>query len=179
MMRFDRQAALAALLLLGACGAAPQPTDATEPTRNAAPVAAAPAATPSSPSPAPSPAAADCEPDAPESPCPIVGRWRIARVYVPGAPDPLADDRSMIGAMLTVTGNGDAPGALKWDGPDTGQFDISDVCTGPFLSRRGKPAGDAATRRTLTAALAAWKVPGDASAARTVRMQAQLAGCRI
>ncbi|KQT32463.1 hypothetical protein ASG29_11840 [Sphingomonas sp. Leaf412] len=139
---------------------------------NAAEAAASPTPTPTT---TPTPAlalaltpirAADCEPDAPQSPCPIVGHWRIAKVYVPGAGNPLADDRAMVGATLTVTPNGAGPGALRWDGPDTGQFDIRDVCTGPFLSAQGVPAGDVAARRTLAAALAAWGVPADAAAAR-------------
>lgn len=164
-MRFDRPvAAVAALLLLCACGTAPEASNAAEPVGAPTPAATpAPVAAPTT-----TQASAVCEPDAPESPCPIVGHWRIAKVYVPGAADPLADDRAMIGATLTVTGNGDGPGVLKWDGPDTGQFDVSDVCTGPFLSARGTPAGDAATRRTLTAALAAWNVAGDAAAARSL-----------
>lgn len=109
-----------------------------------------------------------CEPDAPESPCPIVGHWRIARVYNPNEPDPLADDRAMTGAMLTITANGDAPGMLAWDGPDTGQFDISDRCIGPYLSARGTPVGDPAAARTLSAALSAWSIGGDAGAARAL-----------
>ena len=165
-MRFVSPAAGAALLLLCACGTAPEASNAAEPVRAPAETAnSTPAATSS---PVASPVAADCEPDAPQSPCPIVGHWRIAKVYIPGATDPLADDRAMVGATLTVTANGDGPGTLKWDGPDTGQFDVSDVCTGPFLSARGTPAGDAATRRTLTAALAAWGVRGDAAAARSL-----------
>jgi hypothetical protein len=112
-------------------------------------------------------AATGCELDAPESPCPIVGRWRIARVYVPDAPNPLADDRAMVGARLTVTANGDGPGALRWDGPDTGQFDVSDMCTGPYLAPRDTPARDPAAA-TLKAALAAWGIKGDAAAARAL-----------
>lgn len=147
--------ALAALTLLSACGGAPDHASAQN-SAQPRPAAAAPG-----------PATA-CEPDAPQSPCPIVGHWRIAKVYNPAAANPLEDDRSMIGAKLTITANGDASGVLRWDGPDTGQFDISDVCTGPFLSPRGQPAGDARTRQTLKAALAAWSEGGNADAARSI-----------
>jgi hypothetical protein len=160
-------AALAALMLVAGCGAAPEATAARNEAAQSVNMVADTIVEPPPVQPTPT-ATADCEPDAPESPCPIVGRWRIARVYVPDAADPLADDRGMIGVGLTVTANGDAPGALKWDGPDTGQFDISDVCTGPYLTPRGTPAGDPAAAATLKAALAAWKVTGDPAAARAL-----------
>lgn len=159
-------AAAILLLLLPGCGPSPDATAASneglasEPTVSPAPLKTTPTTS--------QPAVADCEPDAPESPCPIVGHWRVAGVYVPGATDPLADDRAMIGAGLTVTANGDAPGALTWDGPDNGQFDSSDVCTGPYLTPRGRPAGDPAATATLKAALTAWNVDGDADAARAL-----------
>lgn len=150
----------AALLLLTACG---EP-GAAPPDRTIANTAA-PTAVAARPTPAATVAAA-CEPDAPESPCPIVGHWRIVRTFNPaGATNPTADDMGMTGATLTVTGNGAGPGVLRWDGPDTGQFDISDVCTGPFLSPAAKPHPDA-SRAVLTRALAAWGVKADAAAAR-------------
>ena len=154
-------ARLAPLLLLCSCGAADQP-------KTAAPAARETATAPASPAASGAASGVDCEPDAPQSPCPLAGRWRIARVYVPGAADPLVDDRAMIGATLTVAPPGDGPGAIRWDGPDTGQFDIGDVCTGPYLTPRFTPAGSAAARRTLAAALAAWRIPGDAAAARAL-----------
>ncbi len=74
----------------------------------------------------------------------------------------------MIGATLTISGNGDAPGLLAWDGPDNGQFDISDRCAGPYLSPRGTPAGDPEAARTLAAALSAWSITGNPAAARAL-----------
>jgi hypothetical protein len=154
-MRF----ALAALFLLTACDRAGGEA------ADVAPDAAAPTAM-ATPAPVPAaPSAATCEPNAPESPCPIVGHWRVAKVYNPAAADPLADDMGMTGATLTVTGNDDAPGTIRWDAPDTGQFDISDVCTGPYLSPAAKPRPDD-SRAVLDRALKAWKVTGSAAAAR-------------
>jgi hypothetical protein len=86
-------------------------------------------------------------------------------VYNPGNRDPLEDEMGMVGSGLTVTGNSDAASAIRWDGPDNGQFDHSDVCTGPYLSPAATPRPDSA-RGTLTAALKAWGVPGDAGKAR-------------
>lgn len=153
---------LAALFLLTACGGAapdPAPRAMAEPrAASAEPAVPAPAAPPA--------AAAPCDPHAPESPCPIVGRWRIVKVYNPAATsDPTGDDMAMVGATLTATANGDASGAIRWDGPDNGQFDISDICTGPFLSPAATARPDA-SRDTLSRALAAWGVKGDARAAR-------------
>lgn len=148
---------LAALLLLTACGE-PGAAQPDRPTTNTSATA--------TPGPAPAAAAMACEPDAPESPCAVVGHWRVVKTFNPAAiSDPLADDMGMSGATLTVTGNGAGPGAIRWDGPDTGQFDISDVCTGPFLSPAAKPHPDA-SRAILTRALAAWGVKADAAAAR-------------
>jgi len=82
-----------------------------------------------------------CEPDAPESPCPIVGRWQIAQVYNPdNIADPLANDRAMIGATLTVTANGDAPGIDQiGKGAATGISHRSDGLPGlSLLSRKGR-----------------------------------------
>lgn len=154
---------LAALLLVTACSESgvAQPDD---PANRTAP---APVAT-VGPTPAASQiaSAAPCQPDAPESPCPIVGHWRIVKTFNPAAAtDPTADDMGMVGAGLTVTDNGAGPGTIRWDGPDTGQFDISDVCSGPFLSPAASPHKDA-SRAVLTRALAAWKVTGNADAAR-------------
>ncbi|KHL25238.1 hypothetical protein PK98_00250 [Croceibacterium mercuriale] len=159
------------LFLLASCGSPSEtsasPTEADTPVTQPTDVASSPAPVSriSGPASGTSPV---CEPDAPESPCPIVGRWRIARVYNPAEADLLADDRAMTGATLTITANGDGPGMLAWDGPDTGQFDISDRCIGPYLSARGTPAGDPAAARTLAAALSAWSVGGDAAAARAL-----------
>ncbi|MCJ2185690.1 hypothetical protein [Novosphingobium beihaiensis] len=160
-------AAVAALVLLAACGGASgqNGTVAPQPDHSAATAAAMPLGT--SPGAAPIPGA-DCDPQAPESPCSIAGHWRIAKVYNPAAADPLEDDREMIGATLTISANGDAPGVLRWDGPDTGQFDVSDICTGPYLSPRGQPAGDPQAHSALKAALTAWQEPGDAGAARSL-----------
>lgn len=108
----------------------------------------------------------DCEPDAPQSPCPIVGRWRVVRTFAPGQSDPTEDELRMMGATFTVVANGDGPGSIKWDGPDTGQFNIRDVCTGPFLTARAEPRPDG-SRETLGRALEAWSVAGvEPSAAR-------------
>ena len=72
----------------------------------------------------------------------------------------------MAEATFTVTGDGDASGAIRWDGPDTGRFDIRDVCAGPFLSAKAEPRPDP-SRDTLGKALAAWGVSGaDPKAAR-------------
>lgn len=151
---------LAALLLLTACGE-PGAARADSTTANTA----APTAVVARPKSAAS-VAATCEPDAPESPCPIVGHWRVVKTFNPAAiTDPRADDMGLTGATLTVIGNGAGPGAIRWDGPDTGQFDISDICTGPFLSPAAKPDPDA-SRAVLTRALAAWGVKADAAAAR-------------
>ncbi|WP_294250359.1 hypothetical protein [uncultured Sphingomonas sp.] len=162
----------APLLLLAACGAANgdgagerQPAAPVAAANDARPVAASPA--PATPPVASSPAAAmaDCDPGAPESPCQIVGKWRVIKVYNPGNQDPLEDEMGMVGSRLTVTGNSDASGAIRWDGPDNGQFDHSDVCTGPYLSPAATPR-PAAARATLAAALKAWGIIGDAGKAR-------------
>ncbi len=72
----------------------------------------------------------------------------------------------MTGATFTVRANGDAPGAIRWDGPDTGGFDMRDGCAGPFLTARAEPRPDA-SRKTLGRALNAWNVAGaESSAAR-------------
>ncbi len=161
-MRF----AFAPLLLLAACGAAEsddggdrQPPVAVAVSR-ADPVPAKPVI-PRSPA-ASSPV---CEASAPESPCQIVGKWRVTRVYNPANRNPLADEMGMTGSTFTITGNSDASGTIRWDGPDNGQFDQSDVCTGPYLSSAAAPRADP-SRATLAAAFKAWKVPGDAGAAR-------------
>jgi hypothetical protein len=153
-------------LLLAACGAA-QSDKAGE---KQAPVAAAvnrTDAVSAKPVTAPSPTASapTCDAGAPESPCQIVGKWRVTRVYNPANKDPLADEMGMVGSTFTVTGNSDASGTIRWDGPDNGQFDHSDVCTGPYLSPAASTRPDP-SRATLAAALKAWGVKGDADAAR-------------
>ncbi|NLS25462.1 hypothetical protein S2M10_04290 [Sphingomonas sp. S2M10] len=153
----------APLLLLSACGAANgDGAGERQPSAAAAANAAQPAAAASTST---LPAAADCGPGAPESPCQIVGRWRVVNVYNPGNQDPVEDEMGMVGSSFTVTDNGDASGAIRWDGPDNGQFDHSDVCTGPYLSPVATPR-PAAARATLAAALKAWGVAGDAGKAR-------------
>ncbi|MGN7999484.1 hypothetical protein [Sphingomonas sp. 22176] len=163
--------ALAPLLLLAACGAAnsdgagarqPSVAAAANDSQPGTPIPAA-ATVPSDTPPAA--VAAECDPGAPESPCQILGKWRVIKVYNPGNQDPLEDEMGMIGSGFTVTGNSDASGTIRWDGPDNGQFDHSDVCTGPYLSAAATPRPDSA-RGTLAAALKAWGVPGDAGKAR-------------
>ncbi|MET3722281.1 hypothetical protein [Sphingomonas trueperi] len=153
------------LLLFGACWAASGEGSARRP-----PVAGLPdgaASTRATPAPAASSIAgvADCDAGAPESQCQIVGKWRVIKVYNPGNKDQIEDDMGMVGSSFTVLGNSDASGAIRWDGPDNGQFDHSDVCTGPYLSPAATPRPDGA-RPTLAAALKAWGVPGDAGKAR-------------
>ncbi|NJB97753.1 MULTISPECIES: hypothetical protein [Sphingomonas] len=159
----------APLLVLAACGAAngDGAGERQAPAAAAANAARSAPAAPATPAPATSPpaAAADCDPGAPESPCQIVGTWRVIKVYNPGNQDPLEDEMGMVGSSLTVTGNSDASGAIRWDGPDNGQFDHSDVCTGPYLSPAAAPR-PAAARATLATALKAWGVAGDAGKAR-------------
>ncbi|MDP5280039.1 hypothetical protein Q9Q95_13985 [Sphingomonas sp. DG1-23] len=157
--------AFASLLLLAACGPADSNGEEQQaPIAAAANRAEAVAATPvASPSPAASNPA--CDTGAPESPCQIVGKWRVTKVYNPANKDPLADEMGMVGSTFTVTANGDVSGTIRWDGPDNGQFDHSDVCTGPYLSPAVTPRPDA-SRATLAAAIKAWKVDGDASTAR-------------
>lgn len=165
MRSATRIAAAAALILLAACGSGA--TEA-EPPLSEAPRREVAAADPT-PMPAPTEAAAtvtDCEPDAPQSPCPIAGRWRVLRTFAPSQSDPNDDELRMTGATFTVVANGDGPGSINWDGPDTGQFDIRDVCTGPFLTARAEARPDE-SRTTLGRALRAWSVAGaDPSAAR-------------
>lgn len=158
--------AFASLLLLAACGAA----DSDGAGQRQAPIAAAinrAEAEPARPVAAPSAAASSrvCDADAPESPCQIVGKWRVTKVYNPANKDPLADEMGMVGSTFTVTANGDVSGTIRWDGPDNGQFDHSDVCTGPYLSPAADPRPDP-SRATLAAAIRAWKVDGAAGKAR-------------
>ncbi|MET3713017.1 hypothetical protein ABIC65_003736 [Sphingomonas trueperi] len=159
------RSALAPLLLLAAGGAANSDGSARRPPlvalRNQPPSSLA------TPAPAASPAAgaADCDRGAPESPCQIAGKWRVIQVYNAGNQDPLEDEMGMIGSNFTVTGNSVASGAIRWGGPNNGQFDHSDVCTGPYLSPAATPR-PAAVRATLAAALKAWGVAGDAGKAR-------------
>lgn len=157
--------AFAPLLLFGACWVASGEGSARQPPFAALPDEAL--STRATPAPAASPMAgvADCDPGAPESPCQIVGKWRVIKVYNPGNKDPLEDELGMVGSSLSVIGNSDAPGAIRWDGPDNGQFNHSDVCTGPYLSPAATPR-PAAARATLASALKAWGVPGDAGKAR-------------
>ena len=148
---------LVGLALLAACGEKGATPDRPTPTGAASTRAAAvvrPAATGTA-----------CDRDAPESPCPIVGHWRVVKTFNPAAADPTADDLGMVGADFTVGSNGDGPGAIRWDGPDTGQFDVSDVCTGPFLSSAATPRPDA-SRAVLARALADWGMTADAAPAR-------------
>lgn len=163
MRSAPRIAASAALILLAACG--PGGTEAEPPLSGSLEREFAR----SDPAPTPTPTAAkiaDCEPDAPQSPCPIVGRWRVVRTFAPAQSDPADDELRMTGATFTVVANGDGPGSIKWDGLDTGQFDMRDVCTGPFLTARAETRPDA-SRETLGRALEAWNVAGaDPSAAR-------------
>jgi len=158
--------AFASLLLLAACGA----TESDGAGQRQAPVAAMvnrTEAMPAKPVVTPSPAGNGqaCDVGAPESPCQIVGKWRVTKVYNPANKDPLADEMGMVGSTFTVTANSDVAGTIRWDGPDNGQFDHSDVCTGPYLSAAANPRPDP-SRVRLTAAIKAWKVDGDAGAAR-------------
>ena len=157
--------ASAALILLTACrsGAAEVEAPPTTAVEAEAATPTTPARTPATPAVA---ASVGCEPDAPQSPCPVVGRWRVVRTFASTQADPADDELGMIGATFTVVANGDGPGSIKWDGPDTGQFDMRDVCTGPVLTARAETRPDE-SRATLARALKAWKiVNADPTAAR-------------
>ena len=161
-----RIAATAALILLSACGSGAAEVD-VPPVATVERDVAKPLPVPSTvPKAKVETLTTDCEPHAPQSPCPIVGRWRVVNIFAPAQADPTDDELRMTGASFTVRANGDAPGSIRWDGPDTGQFDIRDVCTGPFLTAKPKPRPDA-SRATLGRALKAWNVAdADPSAAR-------------
>lgn len=159
-----RVMAAATLILLTACGFGAAEVDAP-PTAATEPKVATPAPT-RVPATATAVATTDCEPGAPQSPCPIVGRWRVVQTFAPTQAEPARDELGMTGATFTATANGDGPGSIRWDGPDTGRFDIRDVCTGPFLTARADTRPDE-SRAALGRALKAWSVAGaDPSAAR-------------
>ncbi|MFC4291485.1 hypothetical protein ACFOWX_03555 [Sphingorhabdus arenilitoris] len=94
------------------------------------------------------------------NPCPIEGRWQIEAVYMPSLPkaEQLSDPNSMKGAVFALPEIGDSGGSLKFEGPDTGQFDVTQQCDMPFIS-----APDTAVpprqMESLQKAMAAFKLP--------------------
>lgn len=95
-----------------------------------------------------------------QSPCPLVGRWKIVAVFDPNLPasERLSDPNTMTGATFSLSNETDSGGSLKFDGPDTGQFNVSQQCDMPYLDKKGAEAAKGTTA-LLQKALAAFKLP--------------------
>lgn len=147
--------------LLAACGpAAADKVAGTTPGSERAEAGATPTVPPIAAKARATTAPSSCASDAPQSPCAIAGRWRVTATYDPALipAERTGDALGMTGSTFTLTDNADAGGLLAWDGPDTGQFDVSDRCEGPYLSPPGAQL-DAERVARFDAALAAWKAP--------------------
>jgi hypothetical protein len=95
-----------------------------------------------------------------ESPCPLVGRWKIVAVFDPNltGSERLSDPNSMKGATFSLFKETDSGGTLKFDGPDTGQFNVTQQCDMPYLDKKGAKTPKDATD-LLQKALAAFRLP--------------------
>jgi hypothetical protein len=77
--------------------------------------------------------------DLDQSPCLLVGQWKIVAVYDASLPasERLSDPNAMIGATFSLKDEPDNGGSLKFDGPDTGQYNVSAQCDMPYLDKKG------------------------------------------